>query len=256
MTQSLRIWVLSDIHEETDPRGKRRPKAPDCDMVIVAGDVREGNVRACVETVAAMAEGRPAVMVLGNHDFYGLAVAQAVREAVALGERLGVHVLERSSCEIEGIVFAGGTLWDDLSPRRDAYHRDERPNLTEIMLGSQPAFFAPPPFVGLGEPVRMEETEAGGGTRIRQASYADIAAIREETMALLETVRPDVVVTHYPPADREVRAVSPGMWVHGHIHAFERRHVGDTEIVVNARQSRIFADRLVVEVPPRPGPRP
>ncbi len=246
-----RLWVLSDLHNECDPAGRRRLAAPDCDVLVCAGDVHEGDVRACVEDVARLADGRPAVMVLGNHDLYGLPVERACAVARRLGEPLGVRLVERGAVEVAGLRFAGGTLWDWVRPTLE--HPDgRRPDLTAIMGGTEPDFFAPPPFRPFGEPVMVEE-----GGRLRQANHADIAARHETTLRTIAEAGADVVVTHYPPTARALAmAGGASTWVHGHVHGHGRRVEAGVEVILNAAQSRVFADRMVVEVEPRPAPAP
>ena len=110
------LWILSDQHEEISPDVVRRFEPPEFDILVCAGDVSEGDVRGCVDGVARVADGRPAVMVLGNHDLYGLPVDRAALVARRIGEPLGVHVVERSAVEVGGLRFAGGTLWENLAP--------------------------------------------------------------------------------------------------------------------------------------------
>lgn len=246
-----RLWILSDLHMEADPAGRRRLQAPECDVLVLAGDVSEGDVRACVEAAARLADGRPAVMVLGNHDLYGLPIDRACAVAARIGLPLGVHVLERGSAEVEGIRFAGGTLWDEVRERVE-HEGGRRPDLTHILSGAEPDFFAPPPFAPYGEPVNVEE--AG---RMRPATYADIRARHEATLAAIRDAGADVVVTHYPPTARALSmAGGAATWVHGHVHGHSRETRGDVDVILNAAQSRAFAERMVVEVGPRTAPAP
>ncbi len=246
-----RLWILSDLHLEADPAGGRRLEAPDFDVLVLAGDVSEGDVRACVEAAARLAAGRPAVMVLGNHDLYGLPVDRACAVAARIGLPLGVHVLERDAAEVEGLRFAGGTLWDEVRERVE--HADgRRPDLTHIMSGAEPDFFAPPPFAPYGEPVNVEE-----GGRMRSATYADIRARHEATLAAIRDAQADVVVTHYPPTARALAmAGGAGTWVHGHVHGHSREVRGGVDVVLNAAQSRAFAERMVLDVEPLRVPAP
>lgn len=239
-----RLWIMSDLHEEEALDGVRSFDRPAFDILVVAGDVSEANPRACVETVARIAGGRPAVMTLGNHDLYGLPVDRAALVARRIGCDLGVHVLERSAVEVEGLRFAGGTLWEPIPAKADLA---AKPDLTDIMTGAAPAFFAPMPTAPYGEPVQVEDKNG-----IRPATFADIRARRMHTLAVIAAAQADVVVTHYPPT-REDLAYAGGAetWVHGHVHTFSREIVGGIDVMVNAVPSRIFADRMVVEVMPR-----
>lgn len=237
-----RLWVLSDLHYECDPTGRRRRfDPPEFDILVNAGDTYEARPLECVERTARLADGRPAILVLGNHDLYGVPMGRAIVMAREAGARLGVHVLQGNVAEVEGLRFCGGTLWD--RPLEVA-GRAKRPDLVSIMSGDTPAFFAPHEFAPYAEPI-LAEREDGSH---RPLTNIDIENVHVRTIEAIQASDADVVVTHYPPSDGEVaKAGKASLWVHGHIHAFERRHVGNTEVVLNAGQSRVFADRLVVE---------
>lgn len=238
-----RLWILSDLHEEISPETVRRFDPPDFDILVCAGDVREGDVRGCVEGVARVAAGKPAVMALGNHDYYGLPIDRAALVARKIGLPLGVHVLERSAVEIGGLHFAGGTLWEP-----HALPDDAKPDLSDIIAGTTPSFFAPMQSAPFGEPVHVEDAD---GTR--PATFADIRARRVQTLAAIAAAQADVIVTHYPPTRRDLEhAGSAGTWIHGHAHVFGREVVDGIDVVVNAVPSRLFAPRMVIEVQPRP----
>lgn len=246
-----RLWILSDLHEEESVDGARAFERPDFDILVVAGDVCESDPRACVEAVARIAGGRPAVMTLGNHDLYGLPVDRAALVARRIGADLGVHVLERSAVEVGGLRFAGGTLWESIPTKAEL---QAKPDLTDIMTGAAPAFFAPMPTAPYGEPVQVED-----GNGIRPATFADIRARRMHTLAVIAAAEADVVVTHYPPTREDLaQASGAAIWIHGHVHTFRRETVQGIDVVVNAVPSRLFVDRLVVEVDtsPRDAPAP
>jgi predicted MPP superfamily phosphohydrolase len=240
-----RLWILSDLHEEEASDENRSFGRPEFDILVVAGDVCEADPRGCVEAVARIAGGRPAVMTLGNHDLYGLPVDRAALVARRIGADLGVHVLERSAAEVAGLRFAGGTLWESIPTKAELR---VKPDLTDIMTGSAPAFFAPMPTAPYGEPVQVEDANG-----IRPATFADIHARRMHTLAAIAAAEADVVVTHYPPTREDLaQASGAGTWIHGHQHTFRRETVHGIDVIVNAVPSRQFVDRLVVEIDPRP----
>ena len=168
------LWVMSDLH--ADRRlGDIAVQAPDFDVFVCAGDVATGDVAMSIEMVAAIARGKPAVFVAGNHEW------TSPRDAVleygrAAAKRHNVNWLERDAVDISGVRFAGATLWTRLDARY-------RPSLKA-----------------------------------------------------LQTTRADVVVTHFPPADSDVRWVlaAGGLWVCGHHHGFEDTDIGGRRLIRNA----------------------
>jgi Icc-related predicted phosphoesterase len=103
----LRLWAFSDLHLE---KGEAfAPAAPDCDGLVCAGDVSNDFGRS-LATLAALARGRPAILVAGNHEYWS---GDTIEVARILAEHAGVHLLECDTVTIDGVTFAGATLWED-----------------------------------------------------------------------------------------------------------------------------------------------
>lgn len=235
-----RLWAISDLHAENLPGNRWPVEAPEFDVLVVAGDIYEAQPIAGVEEVARLADGRPAIVVLGNWDYSSLPIEAAVEAARRTGERLNVHILEASSVHLEGLTFAGGTLWND--------HFPTAPLSLEDAMRSR-TLQNPSPSLPYDEPVFV-----GTPQRMRPATYQDIHLRHEATIAAIAAADADVVVTHFPPTPRAFAAAAGARLYHyGHVHSFERRHEKGMEIVLNPRQSRVFAPKLVVDV--EPGPR-
>lgn len=210
------MWVLSDIHLECYPEHSRYLPVPDCDLIVVAGDVWEGQPELMVDALRRMGDGRPVVATLGNHDLWDLDMADAIHRAKARAEGTDVHVLQDETIEIMGLTFFGSTWWPDLNVLTDS-------------------------LSPLGEPI------LSGGSPLSQPV---MNALRERTLRAAESSGADVFVTHYGPEAN--LANPPRLWVSGHYHSFDRRQQGGTVFVRNPRQSRVFADRMVVGLEPRP----
>ena len=154
------------------------------------------------------------------------------------GERLNVHVLEASSAHVDGLTFVGGTLWNDHFPIASL-------NLEQAMRSRK--LQNPSPTLPYDEPVFV-----GTPQKMRPATYNDIHFRHEATIAAIATTDADVVVTHFPPTPRAFAAAAGARLYHyGHVHSFERRNELGMEIILNPRQSRVFAPKLVVDVEPR-----
>lgn len=170
----MKLWVLSDMHADRGI-GDIAVHAPDFDIFVCAGDVLSDDIGLSIEMVAAIAAGKPAVFVAGNHEWRGIP-DKVVYDGRAAADKHGVNWLELDAVEIGGIRFAGATLWTPEDVR-----------------------FAP-------------------------------------SVMALARANADVVVTHFPPAENDLRFALPagGTWVCGHHHGFEDYAVAGRRVVRNA----------------------
>jgi 3',5'-cyclic AMP phosphodiesterase CpdA len=67
----VRLWVLSDWHMER--RITFDPPRPAFDVLVVAGDV-SNRLEEAIRMVAALAAGKPAIFVAGNHEWLRIAL--------------------------------------------------------------------------------------------------------------------------------------------------------------------------------------
>ena len=249
-----RLWVMSDLHLEAVRHPEAfRPARPDFDVLVVAGDVWEGDTDAALRMVARLAGGKPAVFVLGNHEFWNREVRQE-REAARCGAaKHGVTLLDDDAVELAGVRFVGGTLWAD-GKLAGADAAPGRPTGERITVGR-----------GRGaQPITSrDEATLHGHTRalIRKAIWD------------LDGQRPLVVVTHHAPhplclpeAHRTGWAAGNAasdlsyltdagridLWVHGHVHHSVNQTFRHTPVVCNPAgpgfSNPAFQDDLVVEV--------
>jgi Calcineurin-like phosphoesterase len=108
----MRLWITSDWHLETW-RGSFDQPAPEFDVLVCAGDV-SNDVAESIEYVAAVARGKLAIFVLGNHEYWNdHAIAITLERSHAAAARHGVAFLECNSIDIGGVRFAGATLWTE-----------------------------------------------------------------------------------------------------------------------------------------------
>ena len=244
---SFRIWTLSDLHlEHSDNRGFR-PRAPSADLLIVAGDVQEGDVVTAISVVDEIRGGTEAIFVAGNHEHWGWAFEDVEEAGRAQAKRRGVHYLDRDVVEIGGLKIAGAPLWFGLRLPEDV----DRSDLTKIMSGAEPANFPNLPFEKFEEPVFVR----GPVVLDRRAKYSDVDFKHRQALMFLFDAKPDVVVTHYPPPESALKALPDvRLWIHGHIHRSmdDRRGRRGTRILCNPRGAEVlnptFRDDLVVEI--------
>jgi predicted phosphodiesterase len=125
----MRLFVLSDLHLEKHSPARLPVPSAEFDVLVCAGDLWEGEPERGVRAVATLADGRPAIIVPGNHDRYRKGrddprtAADLLRamesEARRLNERAGfqsISILHSGQATSVGAVtFVGGTLWTDWS---------------------------------------------------------------------------------------------------------------------------------------------
>jgi predicted MPP superfamily phosphohydrolase len=105
---------MSDLHLEAVAFPEAfKPAPPNFDVLVVAGDVCEGDTDSTLRQVHRLASGKPAVFVLGNHEFWGREVARERLASRRAAERHGVILLDDDVTELAGMRFVGGTLWAD-----------------------------------------------------------------------------------------------------------------------------------------------
>lgn len=186
---SLKLAVYSDFHFELT----RFPWTPilsdDVDVLVVAGDVYEGDIARGIAWTAKAAGGRPSVFVPGNHEMWGRTLEDEIERGRETAAALGVTMLDSEGwIDVAGCLFCGGTLWTDLSLNVPAGQR---------VYGRH-----------LGEQIDVR----GAGID-RRAKPADAVRWHRRTASAIERAlaeprdgRPRVVVTHHAPSALSLRA--------------------------------------------------
>jgi Icc-related predicted phosphoesterase len=123
----MKIAIASDLHLEFGDINLQN--TDNADVLILSGDIcvardvaREGErgdrVRDFFKRVSF--QFPRVVYVMGNHEHYSGDYAKSHSIMQNLFDSHGlsnVHLLERSSVEIDGVLFLGGTLWTDYNKR-------------------------------------------------------------------------------------------------------------------------------------------
>ena len=112
----MRIKCISDVHFEFHRDGGERfakelPNA-NIDTLILAGDITTWQTG--YEAIRILCDRFPNVIyVLGNHDHYHIRSERlyALIEKELVSQRSNLHFLNNRRIEIDGIGFAGTTLW-------------------------------------------------------------------------------------------------------------------------------------------------
>jgi predicted phosphodiesterase len=256
----MNIQILSDLH--LDAGGLHRPRlAPGADLVIVAGDVCAGAAKGMRVLREHVPRPTPIVMVLGNHEFYGLGHASELSSARRAAEEHDITFLENELAWFGGIRFVGATLWTDYA----LFGRDTRDDCMQVARA------------GLNDH-RMIGLLGSGGPRFLPS---DAEECHRRSRIFIETSlkhavpgQPTVVVTHHAPHEKSVapqfrnslltaafvsdlsamiEAYQPTLWVHGHTHTSFDYRVGATRVLCNpagyGTENPAFDPARVVEMP-------
>lgn len=249
-----RLWILSDLHLEAVPHPDAfRPKRPEFDVLVVAGDVWQGDIDRAMRTVVGLADGKPAVFVLGNHEFWNHQVDRQRQSARRAADRHGVLLLDDTSHDLAGLRFVGGTLWGD-GQLAGRHATPDLPTGERIMAGEGKA----------AHPITNKD----------QSALHRITRSVTEVATAVPDPRPLVVVTHHAPhpsclpvahrtgwvAGHSASDLSHltdsgriALWVHGHTHeTTDQIRPGGTRIVSNAAgpgfTNLAFRDDWVLEL--------
>lgn len=201
------------------------------DVLILAGDLHTKPKR--LAAWLASLPPIPILMVLGNHEHYGLNRQDAVRKyREALAPLVNVQLLDNQAVIVRGVRFLGTTLWSSLKDP------DGQLNLADASHSND---------------FRCIRT----GPQYRRLQPADVMQLHAQQAAWLETALrtdfagPTVVITHHPPSFRSVSPgetgvagyasdldvlileTQPALWVHGHVHENCDYLIGDTRVVCN-----------------------
>lgn len=239
----MKILVLSDLHLES---AKFSPSVDaEVDVVVLAGDIAPGlhGLRWARETFSR----QEIVYVAGNHEFYDHQLEELGLRLQEAAKDLGVHLLERSATEIDGVRFLGTTLWTDFELFGSA-KSEESMSTASLYV----------------EDFNCIVTSRGAPTQPRKFTPSDAkrefdlsAAWLGSELACVDPRR-SIVVTHHAPhrlsvdprfsndllscsfaSDLTKLLGRSKFWIHGHMHNSSRYKVSGTEVVSNPRGYRL-----------------
>jgi Icc-related predicted phosphoesterase len=263
----MRIQLCSDLHLnfELHHRGTVFTPEPLAPVLVIAGDTWEAGKEFTHQTqwMARIADlFEHVVMVTGNHDYYGVDINKHDDKLRELAEKMGnVHFLQNDLVVIDGVKFAGGTLWTDF-------------------LRSGPHQYGP--MRALEDFSRLADAShiLDNGKLIHPRTILDKHL---ETVSFLEKVVDEqtVVVTHHCPSyqschprwfsnqptinhlfysnlDWLIEQTKPLAWLHGHTHDCMDYALGKTRMACNPRgyvnsysnENPQFDEVKVIEVSP------
>lgn len=211
--------------------------------LVVAGDIGEvknyGLPRFQDFFRRASEHWNDVLIIAGNHEHYGSRFDETLdkmREAVK--EFVNITVLDKSSIEIDGVVFIGGTLWTNFDNQNQAAMFTAQSRMNDYYH-----------IRGTTKPITPFRTYADHGETIQKF----------EEILNKNANKPVVVVSHHGPTMKSIDKdyineallnfayaseltdfieSHPNIvhWIHGHMHTRTTYRVGDnTQVHINAR---------------------
>lgn len=236
----MQIQLLSDLHLETNPDFYASP-AVGADVLVLAGDVgsyqsgsRLAGPHFGLERFSPLPQWAawpvPVVFVPGNHEYDGLDFDAAHARLRRSCDQLGIVWLERGTAVIDGVRFAGTTLWSDFDALAVHAATTSAAQQFELRTKAQRAanhYLSKTGTTWNGMPMLAEQMRAQG---LLCADWLRSALQQPHAGAT-------VVVTHFAPSLRSSDpryGFTPGtaafcnalddlmahadLWLHGHLH--------------------------------------
>lgn len=232
----MRIAIASDLHLEF---GEVALTNAGADVLVLAGDI-------CVARKLPLAwffdiceEFSHVIYVPGNHEYYGSDIDHMIPKLKRDLEYFSnLHVLNNETVEINGVTFAGSTLWTSMNNRNPLTMATVKRGMSDF---DQIAMNTHPTFIHNHPP------------RLSPERWCDE---HEAAVQFLLNANADVVITHFSPSFQScseqyrtssindgfhsdlnwlIEELAPSMWIHGHTHdAFDYR-IGKTRVICNPR---------------------
>ncbi|MDZ4188305.1 MAG: metallophosphoesterase [Hydrogenophaga sp.] len=239
----MRILIYSDLHLESHSFTPPRAAVKQADVVVLAGDIKEGGGLA---SARKMFPDKEIVYVAGNHEFYDDHWGRALARMRSQAKNLSIHFLENNEVTLDGIRFLGCTLWTDFlffGPKLEDLVKLEccryMPDYRAIWVNDDKQDLA--------------QCNEFGFPPKRLVNPDDIQRLHRQSRTWLEAAMAEgdpaktVVVTHHLPHQRSVARRYKqhrtsgayasrlpadliqrcGLWVHGHSHDSVNHRFGD-----------------------------
>ena len=107
----MKIHLISDLHCDFS---KYHNELPECDVVVIAGDVAEDSWY--LIDICNYNPTHKIIFVPGNHDFYGGNIEKKLNNLREIQTNIckNLFVLQNESITIDDVEFFGSTLWSGL----------------------------------------------------------------------------------------------------------------------------------------------
>lgn len=235
----MRVQIFSDLHLDVFPI-KPITIVPGVDLVIVAGDVCEGVLRAFEHLRRIVPMDIPIVMVPGNHEFYRGFIPDELALALAHAGAFNLHFLNGTALELAGVRFVGATLWTDYQVFGEA-------NQTMVMNACAKGMHDHRLIGWQKKPWLRFRPQEAALLHHRSKAYLEatlstgfdgptvvITHTAVHWNSILPRYRTDPVTAAFvSDMSATIKAFRPTLWVHGHVHNSCDYRVGETRVVCN-----------------------
>lgn len=246
----MKALVASDLHFEFHKDGGRALTADlaDADVCLCPGDL--SNAAGIWDALLLLLSKYPHVVFLfGNHEFYGSNIPEVKAKIEKLQQRLPkmegnlgqLHVLDNSTCEIEGRRFVGSTLWFRHLPDSPQYER---------MLND---------FYQIANAHQRIYEENEKALKFLEETVTGDDIVLTHHMPAVESIHPKYegsVLNRFFLCDVSwlIEERQPKLWVHGHTHESADYVMGTTQVLCNPfgyvrqEENPAFNPELIIEI--------
>lgn len=233
----MRIAIASDLHLEFG--GVTLTNTEGADVLILAGDICVARQLPLAWFFDVCSEFSSVIYVPGNHEYYGGDIDHTLsRLQNDLECFSNLHLLSNSCVTLNGVTFAGSTLWSSLDGRNPVTMWNIRRKMSD--------------FYQIHEGT-MRNIIHNHPPCISPERWCDE---HDAAVDFLLSAKADVIVTHFSPSYRScsekyltssinagfhtelswlIEELAPSMWIHGHTHdAFDYK-IEQTRVICNPR---------------------
>jgi Icc-related predicted phosphoesterase len=236
----MKIAYCSDLHAEF---GRLPEFSAVADVLVIAGDLAEVHTlsrtvssskyplaREILDWLEVQCDTfKHVIYVAGNHEFYHGEYQKCLLFLSSfMSYRKNFHFLYNQKVVIEGVSFAGSTLWSYISPQKHWFVKQKMNDYHAIEV----------------------KTTSG----YRKLRPEDTVLYHSRAVQFLAKNTADVVVTHHAPSYQSVQPEFIGnelnccyassveyltdgvkLWIHGHMHDKIDYKIGDCNVLCNPR---------------------
>lgn len=235
------LQIMSDLHLDAS---RMQINVQNSDIVLILGDTtfEDENWYWLFDRL----EGKPTIIIPGNHEYDGHDIATRDKEIKAIAEQYkNIYYLNNESVIVEGIKFIGTCLWTDF--------KADEPYLSQSSS------------MQLARDIGHLKTIKNNG---RALTIEDIVQLNEKSIQFLEfellknrVPEPTVVLTHFAPSSLSISKEYAhtnnsyhivkldrlmgfsDYWLHGHVHCSQNYTIESTNVIANARGYSKFYDQ-------------